>query len=105
MISCWCARAEIALLARTLPRSAPNVLFVSKPIVPPWHDGSKNLVRDVASHLTRARATVLTTRGGTPLGERVTLDPIYSDGGAFAPSVLANARVFRRLLQDRDIAI
>lgn len=85
-----------------MPRSAPNVLFVSKPIVPPWHDGSKNLVRDVASHLTRARATVLTTRGGTPLGERVTLDPIYSDGGAFAPSVLANARVFRRLLQDRD---
>jgi glycosyltransferase involved in cell wall biosynthesis len=81
---------------------APKVLFVSKPIVPPWHDGSKNLVRDVASHLTKAIPTVLTTEGAPSLGERVTLDPTYRDGGAFSPSLLANARVFRRLLTDRD---
>lgn len=30
-----------------------EVLFVSKPVVPPWNDSSKNLVRDVAGHLHR----------------------------------------------------
>jgi len=30
-----------------------EVLFVSKPVVPPWNDSSKNLVRDIAGHLRR----------------------------------------------------
>jgi phosphatidylinositol alpha-1,6-mannosyltransferase len=30
-----------------------EVLFVSKPVAPPWNDGSKNLVRDIAGHLQR----------------------------------------------------
>jgi phosphatidylinositol alpha-1,6-mannosyltransferase len=32
-----------------------EVLFVSKPVLPPWNDSSKNLVRDVAGHLRRHR--------------------------------------------------
>ena len=28
--------------------------MVSKPVAPPWNDSSKNLVRDVASHLQRS---------------------------------------------------
>jgi len=76
-----------------------RVLFVSKPIVAPWHDGSKNLVRDVASHLAVARATVMTTPGAQPIGDRVTMDPVYRDPGRFAPGVLANARVFDRLVR------
>lgn len=75
----------------------PRVLFVSKPIAPPWHDGSKNLVRDVAANLVRARATVMTTPGAPEVGPRVTLDPVYRDSGRFAPSVTANARVVARL--------
>jgi glycosyltransferase involved in cell wall biosynthesis len=78
--------------------SEPRVLFVSKPIVAPWHDGSKNLVRDVASHLTRARPTVLTTPGAEPVGPRVTLDPVYRSSGGFAPGLTANARVLGRLI-------
>jgi phosphatidylinositol alpha-1,6-mannosyltransferase len=75
-----------------------RVLFVSKPIAPPWHDGSKNLVRDVASHLTRARPTVLSVPGAASLGERVTMEPVYADPGRFTPAALANARVLRRLM-------
>ena len=30
-----------------------EVLFVSKPVAPPWNDSSKNLVRDIAGHLQR----------------------------------------------------
>jgi len=40
-----------------------EILFVSKPVVPPWNDGSKNLVRDVAGHLQR-HSSVLMTRSG-----------------------------------------
>lgn len=71
---------------------------MSKPIVPPWHDGSKNLVRDIATHLTRAKPTVLTTPGAVSLGERVQSEPVYRDAGRFSPAAFANARVMRRLL-------
>jgi glycosyltransferase involved in cell wall biosynthesis len=77
--------------------AAARVLFVSKPVVPPWHDGSKNLVRDVARHLTRARPTVLTTPGAPALGPRVAMDPVYASPGRFAPGLVANARVLARL--------
>jgi len=76
-----------------------RVLFVSKPIAPPWHDGSKNLVRDVASHLVEARATVMATPGAEPIGPRVTMDPVYRDAGRFAPGLVANARVLDRLVR------
>ncbi len=77
----------------------PRVLFVSKPIVPPWHDGSKNLVRDVAANLVRARPTVMSVEGTEPIGPRVVMDPVYRDAGRFAPGLVANARVVERLLR------
>lgn len=79
-----------------MPRSL-RVLFVSKPIAPPWHDGSKNLVRDVAANLTRAMPTVLTTAEAPSLGPRVAQEPLYKSAGKFAPTLLANARVMARL--------
>lgn len=77
--------------------SEPRVLFVSKPIAPPWNDGSKNLVRDVAAHLKRAKATVMSTPGAPPIGPRVTIEHVYRDTGLFSPAIAANARVVRRL--------
>ncbi len=76
----------------------PRVLFVSKPIVPPWNDGSKNLVRDVASHVKRARPTVLTLPGAAPIGERVTHEAVYREAGGFSPALVSNARVLQRLV-------
>lgn len=83
-----------------------RVLFVSKPVAPPWNDGSKNLVRDVASHLVRSQATVLVTPGAPAIdsavpGGRVAVDAIYRDAGRFSPALASNARVFARLLRDR----
>ena len=75
-----------------------RVLFVSKPIGPPWNDGSKNLVRDVARHLKRARPTVMTVRDAPPVGEGVTCDAVYESAGRFAPGLVANARVVARLM-------
>ncbi len=74
-----------------------NVLFVSKPILPPWHDGSKNFVRDLASHLSRTNAVVMSVPGAAKLGPRVTMEPVYRESGSFAPGLMANARVAWRL--------
>jgi len=41
-------------------RRMTEVLFVSKPVAPPWNDSSKNLVRDVAGHLQRHRPVLVT---------------------------------------------
>jgi phosphatidylinositol alpha-1,6-mannosyltransferase len=76
----------------------PRVLFVSKPIAPPWNDGSKNLVRDVAMNLVRAKPTVLSTRGAPALGGRVAVEEVYTEPSRFAPALAQNARVVRRLL-------
>ncbi len=73
-----------------------EVLFVSKPVAPPWNDSNKNLVRDIARNLVGYRARVLVPRGA-PL-EGVASDPLYEGGGSYAPSRAANARVLARLL-------
>jgi phosphatidylinositol alpha-1,6-mannosyltransferase len=75
-----------------------RVLFVSKPIVPPWHDGSKNFVRDVASHLVKNRAVVMATSDAPSIGARVEIEPVYRASGSFAPGLSANARVASRLM-------
>jgi glycosyltransferase involved in cell wall biosynthesis len=97
------ADALVALICeiceRGFVRESPRVLFVSKPMVPPWHDGSKNLVRDIAANLARARPTVMSVEGAPSLGPRVVMEPVYRDAGRFAPGLFANARVVSRLLR------
>jgi len=71
-----------------------RVLFVSKPIAPPFHDGTKCLVRDVASNVERVTPVVMTSRGSEcPLdASRVEQIPIYADSGSFAPALRQNVR-------------
>lgn len=76
----------------------PQVLFVSKPIAPPFHDGAKCLVRDLATHLSRVRPIVMTTPDAPSLGDAVVHDRLYPNAGSFAPALRDNARVFQRLL-------
>ena len=80
----------------------PRVLFVSKAVVPPWNDGSKNLVRDVAANLAHARATVMTTPDAELLAPGVTNDHVYHTSSRFAPALAENARVLLRLLSRDD---
>ncbi len=78
-----------------------RVLFVSKPIAPPWNDGSKNLVRDVAANLKQARATVMTTPNAL-FSPRVNMARIYNSSGAFSPTLSANAAAFFHLVADNS---
>ena len=41
-----------------------EILFVSRPILPPWNEGSKNLTWQIASRLKRHRAHLMTTKDG-----------------------------------------
>jgi len=75
----------------------PRVLFVSKPIAPPFHDGSKCLVRDVARHLTRVAPIVLSTPGAPALIAAAGALPVrsvaaYAAPGGFTPAFSANLR-------------
>ena len=75
-----------------------RVLMVSKPIAPPWNDSSKNLVRDLSTHLTRHRATIMTQRARDPELPRVAAEAIYGAHAGFAPALRDNARALARLL-------
>lgn len=77
----------------------PRVLFVSKPIAPPFHDGTKCLVRDVASELERVQPVVLTTPSGmSKLPAGVKGRAVYAEPGGFTPALLDNARAALGLL-------
>jgi len=65
-----------------------EVLFVSKPVSPPWNDSSKNLVRDLAGHLQQHTPVMLERQRGTT--------------ASFSPSLRENWGVLRHLLREAD---
>lgn len=78
-----------------------RILFVSKAVEPPWNDSSKNLVRDVATALTRHEAVVMRRPGSEPLGRTRRAD-VYTGASRFAPGLADNARALGRLLATRE---
>ncbi len=78
-----------------------RVLFVSKPVVPPWNDSSKNLARALAEAMARHRAVVMTDGSDPGLPPDVARAPIYQDRGAFAPGLRAQLAVLRALASRR----
>lgn len=86
----------------------PEVLLVSKPIAPPWHDSSKNLVRDLARNMRRYTPVVMSRPHAVVDLPRARIEPIYSDESAspgFAPALLDNIKVLRRLALGRKTAL
>jgi phosphatidylinositol alpha-1,6-mannosyltransferase len=80
-----------------------RILFVSKPIAAPFHDGTKCLVRDVARELRAVAPVVLTTPEGLgQLPPGVSGRAVYGASGAFAPALLDNARAALSLLTARE---
>jgi len=79
-----------------------DVLLVSKPIVPPWHDSSKNLVRDLATHMNRHVPIVMSQPGVRLDMPRARIEPIYAaNASGFSPALRDNARVLTRLITSR----
>src|SRR5689334_14825414 len=82
-----------------------SILFVSKPVVPPWNDSGKNLVRDLARNMRRHRACVMTRSAQEPALLPAESRAVYaSRSGGFAPGLSDQVRVFAHLLASRGHA-
>jgi len=81
-----------------------EVLFVSKPVAPPWNDSSKNLVRDIAGNLRRHSPVLMGRPGQTNPIDRGRVESVYgiASAGGFAPGVRENLGVLRHLLLGRS---
>lgn len=79
-----------------------RVLFVSKAISPPYRDGSSCLVRELATALTRAEPTVLSTEEAPALAPGVRMKRIYRRPSRYAPALVDNVRVLAHLIADFD---
>lgn len=77
-----------------------SVLAISKPVIPPWNDSSKNLVRDLisGSAADQIAFSVLTDGSHSFDLRHVRERPIYGGGGGFAPGLRQNAKVVKQVL-------
>lgn len=76
-----------------------EILFVSKPIAPPWNDGTRNLVRDVAGAMTRHSPVLMGVSGAPqPSLGRGRVEEVYDAGrGSFALGPAQMTRLAQRL--------
>jgi phosphatidylinositol alpha-1,6-mannosyltransferase len=81
-----------------------EILFVSKPVEPPWNDGSKTMVRDLAASLRAHAPVVLGSRGSTFAPEGARVDRVVRASGGHALSTADGARVLARLAVGRGEA-
>jgi phosphatidylinositol alpha-1,6-mannosyltransferase len=85
-----------------------RVLFVSKPIAPPYQDGTKCLVRDLALNLETVTPIVMSSRGTPSFAERhpgskhVVTWSVYATSGSFRPGLGQNMRAVWSLLSGAD---
>jgi glycosyltransferase involved in cell wall biosynthesis len=88
-----------------------TILYVSKPVEPPFRDGSKNLVRSLATRLARHDAQVCVSKGGTfglqsQGGRALQPLPIYGRHGmGHAPRATQQLPVLRHLVFEREADI
>ncbi len=80
----------------------PRVLFLSAPIGPPWTRRDKNLVRLIASNLSRYQARVLTHEGVVGVRDNVDTRAVWGPQAAGQPSLVRSLAVFNRVLSDTD---
>lgn len=82
-----------------------NILYISRAIVPPWNEGSKALVWQLAAHLSRHRAGVLTTPTAVlpPTAHPLDAYPIYTNPRLTAWQKLRLLRFLQRPLPQADV--
>jgi len=82
-----------------------KILMISKPIVSPWDDSAKNIVRSQLLHSKKHSYRVLGTSTSLPPAEDVIVDPIYKGIGEYSPSLFQNLRVMIHGLRARGADI
>jgi glycosyltransferase involved in cell wall biosynthesis len=75
----------------------PTVLYVSKPLSPPWNDGGKNLVRNFAESQPRHEVAVFAGPGYSPAGAHMRVHRTLGQS-AYAPGFAQKSAIFGSLL-------
>jgi len=78
-----------------------RVLFVSKAVAAPFHDGATCIVRDLCDGMSQVQPTVMTTRSAPAPSADTRVARVYAGRSRFAPAMTDNARVFAHVLRDR----
>lgn len=74
-----------------------EILYVSKPVEPPWNDGSKTMVRDLASSLRDHSPVVIGSRDSAFALDGARVERVVRGSGGHALSTVDGARVLARL--------
>ena len=75
-----------------------QVLFVSKPVVEPFNDGSKCFVRDLSSALQQYSPRIMVPRDAQLTLSESQLARVYSRQGDYRPALTDNVRVLLWLM-------
>jgi glycosyltransferase involved in cell wall biosynthesis len=86
-------------------KNTPSVLMISKPVVPPWDDSAKNIVRSQVIRGERYRYRVLVSAGAEAPAPHVEIDPIYPGAGTYSAGLKQNIRVMMHGLRPGDASI
>lgn len=80
-----------------------EVLFVGKPIEPPWNDSSKNLARDLARSMKRHTPVVIGRAGAPPIGGRTRVEAELTEPTrGFTPAFREKVQLFGRLARANE---
>lgn len=83
-----------------------EILFVGKPIEPPWNDSSKNLARDLVTSMQRHVPVVLTRKSAQSPGGRARAEPLLGDAATgFQPALLEKAKLLARIARAREALV
>lgn len=75
-----------------------DVLMVSRPVAPPWHDSSKNLTKHIISYIDSVNFHVLTPKGYHFNKENVISEDIYQPTGDYAAELQQNLQALFHLI-------
>ena len=84
--------------------AARRILWVTKPLEPPFNDGSKVYLKNLLAEFTAWPVTVCFSAKGrdqTWLPDTIETAPVYASGRTFGGQLLQNARIFGYLLLNR----
>jgi glycosyltransferase involved in cell wall biosynthesis len=79
--------------------------MISKPLVPPWDDSAKNIVRSQVIHGKRYSYRVLTDKTALSPAPGVIAEPVYSGKGEYSPGIKQNLGVMLHGLNPRGASI
>jgi glycosyltransferase involved in cell wall biosynthesis len=83
-----------------------KILFITRPIVPPWDEAGKNTVFELANLMKDQTIHLLTTKDFSCKQEHIILERVYTKGGYLSGiSYGQKLRLFFRLLKRDDIDI